>query len=71
MAIGAVLPAERDVVAMDGGDARVADGGTADVGPEIFDGTFAGTEGLEMHSPILVPHRRVDGGKIMPGCQLL
>ena len=65
IAVGAVLPAEADMGVGDRNDARVADGGAADIAAEIFDDVFAAAEGLEMHAPVLLPDGGIDGGQRM------
>ena len=53
--VGAIFPAETDGVVGEGRHPRIIDGGTSDVGAEIFDGASAGAGGLDVHSPIFSP----------------
>jgi hypothetical protein len=65
VAVGAVLVAEADVGIGNGNYARIANGGAANVGTEIFDDVLAAAEGFHVHAPILLPDGAVDGGQ---GC---
>ena len=42
-------------------DARVADGGAADVGSEVFDDVLATPEWLHVHAPVFLPDGGIDG----------
>lgn len=65
VAVGAVLPAEAHMGLGERNDARVADGGAADISAEIFDDVFAAAEGLQVDAPVLLPDGGIDGGKRM------
>ena len=71
VAAGAILPGKSDALIIDGEEARVADGCAANVGAEIFDGVGPVAEGLQMDTPVLVPHRRIDGWQVGVLPQLL
>ena len=66
VAVGAVFPAEGDVVFADVHHAAVADGGLGDVGAEVFDGGFSGADGADVDAPFDAP----DGGIDRPVEQL-
>ena len=56
VAFVAVFPLEGHRVGIAGQDAAVADGGAADVGPEVFDGGDPRAEGLDVDPPADAPH---------------
>jgi len=60
VAFGAVFPAEGHYIVVHGDDSGVAYGGAADVGAEVFDGVFPGSEGLDVYSPVLLPNIGID-----------
>ena len=60
VALGPVLPAERDRLSRDVDQARIVDGGAGDVSAQVFERAATGTGGLNMHAPILVPDDWID-----------
>lgn len=52
-------------------DARVADGGSADVGPEVFDDVLSCAERLDIHAPVTVPELWINRWQILLACQLI
>ena len=53
VAIGTILPTERDRAFINALDACVPDGSAGDVIPEVFEGGRACTCGLDVYPPIL------------------
>lgn len=56
----AVLPAERNGLAVDMNQTRVVDGRSRHVGAQIFERGGTGAGGLDVHAPVQGPH--VGGG---------
>ena len=58
-AAGPIFPAEGDMGVIDFYDAALADGGSCDVGSQVFDGGGPGTDGLDVNTPFFAPNRRI------------
>lgn len=71
VAVGTILPGEGDVGVGERLDARVGNGGAADVGAQILDGVEAVAKGLELDAPVLLPEARIDRGQLGVGVESL
>jgi len=62
--VGAVFPGKRDRALVEGEDTGVADGSAADIGAEILDSPFTVSKALEMHAPVFLPNRGINGWQV-------
>ena len=62
--VGAVFPGKRDRALVEGEDTGVADGSAADIGAEILDSPFTVAKALEMHAPVFLPNRGINGWQV-------